>query len=412
MKRFFTLFSLFALIASQAEEANPKALQNSLKSFSAQGYFWIRHDARASNFIHERAQSLTFSRLNLTGFYEKEKTKIVINPQFSRVWGDEVWGDRHNAVSGSGTFNNPALTMHQAYMSHRLTKNLSFTAGRKELSFGDELIVARNAWNYIGRSFDVFALDWKFWSNSSVKFFSSKLEENDWQLKNDMEQDFHGVYAQVRQRFLLEELDLYVFQQVLDQDSLQTGHESLSTYGVRAKSETNGVSLIAELALQEGLITDSQLKSAQHMFQVRGIKRFSEINLEVGVNQASADWNQVYHAAHRWLGHGDHFQRRNLVSVFAVLGISLSRLSASFAAHQFWRLDTNRTLVSAQGDNYGSEGTASEASFELDVDLRYRLDKNLSVQAGLAYAMAQSYFKDQGVTRDPVWGHLSLSSSF
>ena len=112
--------------------------------------------------------SLLRSRIRITGA-PHEKTRMAIEMQDSRLWGEET-----GTLDGSGE----SIDFHQAYLEldQLFSQPISLKLGRQELSYGSERLVGAFGWHNVGRSFDAVKL--RYGEESTVDLFNAKLDES------------------------------------------------------------------------------------------------------------------------------------------------------------------------------------------------------------------------------------------
>ena len=109
----------------------------------------------------------TGSRFRLDmSFKQSEKTIVFFQPQFTKIWGQTEFVPNGTSSSTeketSGVLNDTSLDVHQAYLKYNFNDNFAFTAGRKELNYGDQLLLGGVGWSNQGRSFDLIQFHQKW----------------------------------------------------------------------------------------------------------------------------------------------------------------------------------------------------------------------------------------------------------
>lgn len=377
---------------------------------SIEGFFWSRHENRDAAFTNggdSQNAALTYTRFNLMmGLKVDSKTDIRFNPQFSRVWGSKVDG-----ATGSGGLKDQDLNVHQAYVKREIGERGALVFGRKELNFGDELLVGGVGWHYVGRSFDLAMIDYDFDKKGSVKLFHSNVVENEMDSTVDNKQDFSGIYYTNKNTTVFNEADLYVLGKTLYQEE---GLDNIYTYGTRLIAQNDFGRFSGEYATQNGRVVDGDTENGSYIYNLKASKKFGQnFSAYLGHSAASEHFDQLYPTAHKWLGYADLFSRRNIsaANIGAAFGLS-EKWTLSLDLHSFRRFSDDEPAYNFAGASYGSEGDDMEIASEADLILRYKVDQSMSVLAGYSHVAPEAYLKEQGI-EDPVhWAFLQLLAGF
>ena len=94
------------------------------------------------------------SRFGLTFTHDKYEMRLAI--QDVRVWGDE------KLYSSTGVYGDySSIDLKEAWIKFFVTKYFSIKAGRQELKYGDQRLIARRNWNQNGLSYDALVFGYK-----------------------------------------------------------------------------------------------------------------------------------------------------------------------------------------------------------------------------------------------------------
>lgn len=103
---------------------------------------------------------LISQRTRLSFGYENKFLKVKITPQDVRIWGDE------QMYSSTGVFGDQAsLDLFEGYLELRLWSWARISAGRQQLIYDNERILASPNWNQTGIAYDavVAKMEWGSW---------------------------------------------------------------------------------------------------------------------------------------------------------------------------------------------------------------------------------------------------------
>jgi hypothetical protein len=322
---------------------------------------------------------------------------FFLQPQFSHTWGQ---GDDTGARV-SGTDNDPDLSVHQAYMKTDFSDDFSLTAGRQELSYGDQYIMGRRSWSNVGQSFDAFKLGvnygmgWfdVFWSKLNV-FTDSR--------------DFMGLYNSFDFGEALRAVDLYA----LYLADYEGATDLLWTFGLRLASNVGALDYRVEGNYQ---MERKRKEDTAHSFDLGFGYTFLEdmkTRFGIGYARASNKYNSLFGARHRFLGQGDFFARQNIQDFRAELSSKVvGSLKAGFEYHYFMLAKRNSPLYDLDGNSYGSKSDATQVGHEFDLWLKWMdLVDGVDLGIGTDWFLAGKYMKDNGKTRG-YKTYLQLSAS-
>jgi len=99
---------------------------------------------------------LVSQRTRISFAYETENLKLKITPQDIRLWGgDQTW-------SSTGVPSNTTIGLFEGYFEVKLGKTGWLSAGRQQLKYDNERILAARNWNQNGLSYDALLFKLKF----------------------------------------------------------------------------------------------------------------------------------------------------------------------------------------------------------------------------------------------------------
>ncbi len=159
--------SLFALLLfDSVAQAKSTWIEDKLK---VSGHFRIR-ETLSSDKEFEKNKLKTELRVRpKLSFKVSSKAGVVFEPQMNGEYGE-----RSKGRFGVGTDRDNNVTGHQGYVYFRPWDNISFTAGRRTLSYGDQLILGAGNWAQNGNAFDQASARYSWGNRSFTDLFVSQ----------------------------------------------------------------------------------------------------------------------------------------------------------------------------------------------------------------------------------------------
>jgi hypothetical protein len=203
-----------------------------------------------------------------------------------------------------------------------------------------------------------------------------------------------------------------------------SGRERRHTLGGRAwgKIGQTGVDFELEGAAQFGTIGREEIAA----WMLTGILGYTAAAVQLSpriyaeFDYASGDtkkggrvgtFNQLYPAAHSFLGYIDYIGRQNIVSESTGLSISpLHDLTLSVQHYFFWRASDADALYNKSGTVFraGTGTTARYVGAELDLFASYNFTRHLLGYAGYSHFFAGDFIRRTGPSEDSDFVYLAL----
>ena len=400
-----------------SEEVKPSPLFPSVTQVGAQ--LRLRPELRDNtDFLGNRLYSLLRFRMN-AAFNINPETLIYIQPQFSKVMGEALFlgdsGASNTVQATSGVFFDTAMTVHQAYLDYKPFSNLQMIAGRQILSYGDEVLVgAAMGWANVGRSFDGVKFVYQQPGFRSDLFWTQLVETSGFVKGGIGNADFSGFYNAFDLGSFAKNFDLYAFYL---SDTRQPTSLSLWTLGSRLKSSVNQFDYRVEVDYQIGTALNQVQTGNQGDFEVGYLlDSKSKMRVATGGFISSPNYNQLFPAAHKWLGYADVLGRRNVMGGMLKFGVSpMSKLNLTCDLLQFYRtskdapaykLQTNKPLGEISKSSSSSIGT------ELDVNLSYQLSESIQVSTGVNTLFASDYLTQNFGKTNPMYAFFEVEARY
>lgn len=336
------------------------------------------------------------------------------------------------------------IDLQQAFADLKLpldeNTTLTIRGGRQELLFGAQRLVSPLDWSNTRRTWDgVSAIldigEWRvtgFWAQFAPV---RKYEFN----QADRQTEFYGVYA--AGEILTTDIGLDLYFLVLNRvDPVMfngtTGDEDRFTLGGRAHGKVgdSGFDYDLEGAYQFGEIGAGDINAFMVAGQL-GYKfadAYGAPRVWFGVDYASGDeapggdvetFNQLFPLGHKYFGFIDTVARQNVIDINPGLTIkpfanvaALDKLSLLVWGHVFLRAQDTDALYNAGGAVVRGGGLSNEREIgaEIDVLLKYPVDRHLTALLGYSHFFAGDFIEEAtpAADKDIDFFYLSLEYTF
>jgi hypothetical protein len=299
--------------------------------------------------------------------------------------------------------------MHQAYVSYFFVPQIEFRGGRQALSYGDELLIGGGlGWQLYGRSFDAFKFVYTY-DLGTVDLFASQLVGTDITGPILPEKDLFGLYSQWKLGEGLKEVDLYYLYYL---NEYAANKMALNTFGSRLKSTLGRWNYRVEADYQTGTQTGNQIDLEVGFLTLPS----SGTRFSIGGVTASKDFNQLFPAAHRWIGTADLFGRRNITGA-VIKGTTKLGKKLSYQADVFrlYRATSDAPVYQLAGTLPLGKGLASDSmdlGTELDQVLKWDVSKNVLILANVSVLFPGAYMAPLLDDHHALYGFLELDVNF
>lgn len=347
-------------------------------------------------------------------FIPRDDLRVFFQPQFTKIWGQANWvpsGAAANTetVSSGGT-RDSEMSVHQAYVAYAPSAPILLTLGRKELNYGDQLLVGGLGWSHVGRAFDLISAEYKH-DLGSIEIFNAKVDDNNASSAGAGDKEFSGLYLTNNLSGYTQALDGYV---LLSSDRSTDPRSKTTAYGLRSKSPVGDFDYRAEATFESVKTTTTD--SDEHQYDVEvGYSIIENARLRVAAEYflASKYFDSFYPTGHKWLGYADQFARKNIKGFRVGLSGKLAeKWTASVDYHNFERVDTDVTAFPLSGPVYGTVGNDSAVATEIDLIVGYKVHDDLALEGGAAHVMPGDYLKANGKSDNTSFYYLQASANF
>jgi len=343
--------------------------------------------------------------------------KVLIQPQFTKLFGSSNFFALTAAgmpipIGASGGLNDGVLFLHQAY-AQVTWELLSLWGGRKEVAYGDHLLIGNVDWDNIGRSFDGFTGRFDFKDVGWVDVILLSIAEGGtlgFTAPND--NTLFGLYLG-SSIWIFDAWDVYAFWQAnriavagTDKDRFVLGSRVTGTHKrFDYRAEATG-----ELISVHGV--PGTVGAFQ--FDLEGGFGSGLWRIALEFAYASLNYRQMFPTGHKWLGHQDLFSRRNIIDVVLHLMYQHPCNIATFYldVHQFYKPSNAGPAFTFGGAGYGTVGTSQWIGVEFDGYVKVKVHDYLKLRAGASLLVPQQYLSDNVGSNHPVFFYLQGTSNF
>lgn len=347
------------------------------------------------------------------------------------------FGSKRPKIPGAiGAEGDNQADLFQAYV--RIGDNhFNATIGRQTLIYGDERLVGAFDWNNLGRSFDAVKLHYgtDTWSieaftASVVVQKRSVFDHSDLFNGNDTDrgQVFSGLYFSSTGLIPIQTTDFYAFEL---HESYAAGDTDFVTLGTRMKGnpkKLGGFDYETEMAVQFGDLKGKDLSAfaghwgAGYNWLASAWKPRLGIEYNFGTGDSNptdgkaGTFQNLFPTNHPFYGTMDLFSWENMHNPavsFSVQPTDKTKIKLDYNVfwlantHDFWYRANGITPVRPLSPNAGSF-----VGSELDLNVAWKVTKNVTLAAGYGHFFDGSYAKATGPASDADFAYAQLGIKF
>ncbi|MGE3533674.1 MAG: alginate export family protein [Parachlamydiales bacterium] len=370
--------------------------------------YWASFRVRAENEKESNlanSKSPTYLRLRPGIEWQVQpKISLVGEAQAVKSFGSEVYTPSSTTANSrqrsSGYNYDNEIYFHQGFLKYLLNEEFEFHLGRKILNYGDSLLIGDSDWHNTGRSFDAVTARYRY-NLGWVEAFTAKLVDRSVTTDQPGNEDLTGLYLHFDFGNAFTNVDPYIFNY---QNSTNVdGMYEVWSYGLRTKSKYNNFDYRAEYTSQTTAVSATQIDGEV------GLTLGESSRVAVGFFDATEDFNQLYPTGHKWLGNADVLSRRNIMGgLFRYFFKASDELAISGAYYWFNRHSESQPGYLFDGSAMANRSSAKELGQELDLEISFRLEKQLSLSVGYADFKPGAYVSEQYSSIDPVKWYVQV----
>jgi len=358
----------------------------------------------------------------------------------------EIGGSRPNEIGTLGAEGDDTMDILKAYAQiGDIKKGLSATIGRQFLSYGDQRLVGPLEWLNPARTFDAVKLSYVAPTWTLDLFTSSPVnfKDHEWNKSNLLDDDdnlndiFSGIYLSTKWIPINTTTDFYVFNKRDDGTAAfgpKLGDTNFVTLGTLWKGDPKKLKswdYETEMAFQTGEVNGRDLTAfaghwglgynwATHPWKPR---------LGFQYNYASGDqdpadgdietFQNLYPTNHLFYGYMDTTGWVNMHNPqinFTVAPTAKLKLKADY--HLYWNASNDDAwrrvngVTAVRPVNAASRNASSFRGQEFDLTAFYKVNANVSLQAGYSFFLAGDYLSDTGADDNAHFGYLQVQFDF
>lgn len=386
------------------------------KKFSAHGHFQFRTESAENRQGTQQSDQLaqSFSRMRVYfQFQANEKLRFNYTPQATKGFGELATGSTTQVDdndSTSGSTDHTEVSAFESNVEYDLNEKLTLTLGKKELDYGDAVVIGSLPWANNGRSFDVVQLSRKI-ENGKIDFVHSKISNNDTNvgtnLKND-DKDLYFLYGTKKFDSALKVMDLYLIHQNDNANEVE-----VNMVGFRAKVKIGEFFFNTESAAQSG----ENLGDEAFSYIVEAGGKFGRLKASMEVNVAGPGYIQLYPTAHKFLGFADVLGRRNIEDGTIHFQYKASDdVGFRLDFHNFKRNDDEEQAYKLDGSTgWGLTGDQDDdIGREVDFIANIKTKNGLKLQLGYCVFTPDGYLRDvnSGLDDQVVFSYAMVNAGF
>ena len=336
-----------------------------------------------------------------------EQLAIVVELQDVRNFGSE----------GSTVADTEGVDLKRGYVTVTpKATDLTVTIGRWVMAYGDQRLIGHLEWVDQGRSYDGVHASYKP-GKTSVDAFAVRVRET---LGADDDLHFAGVYSQIALVPGLQ-LDLYA----LGLRDAMAPNQTFATLGYRAALKRGPLDGTAEAAVQVGesggndLVALMGVANVGYTFPEAGLRLAGEIAYASGDDDPADDSDNTFRTLfptnHLHYGYADLAALQNLLAFRARLSAKPSpTVITSVDLHHLRLANTTAGWFNAGGRllRPGAEDVSSTLGNEIDVVVRWKAMRGLSVEAGVALFISGGFVEETGDADNPLFGYAQVVAKF
>ena len=395
------------------------------ESFSIEGEFRTRinGDQGYKTPMPIDSKTLTFvnQRSRLAAKFTKAHLETYLSVQDIRIWGDD------NNYKPNGEFGNTeSLSLHQAWVNLKPSKNINISIGRQFLSYDDQRILSSRNWN-----------DYQLTLDAAVFRYKDSIQKVDVVLTNNSDNISNPYYPDEKyKRFHLIHYELKLNNLNLSSIALIHGNTindasdtifTKATYGLHFNYQINNTELGSYNYFQHNLSQNGQ-KSIAHFLSFYLKQHFlsKQLSLNIGMDYISGqsdtktenDYQKVNHRfdilygkRHGFYGYMDYFSttpNQGLQDYMLKVDYKLNKKTSFMIDYHFFR------LAEDYFDSESAETLSKNAGQELDLTFKWKINKECQIQAGYSFYFLNNTIKTlKGVMNQdvkfPQYAYLLLS---
>lgn len=429
--------------AKQAAPVIPPAAPNPLSFFDGKLTFDIeekmRAEVRENNFdFNSGLNSLTDDSWLL----QRARLGLLYKPtSWLRIYAQgqdlrEIDSDRPNVIGQLGAEGDDTIDLLEGWLDIGDPTALSFRAGRQKLSFGDQRLVGPLEWLNPSRTFDALKLKYSgktytfdLFASSVVPFVDSEFNQSDFTNSDSTrDQIFSGAYLATQWVSINKTTDFYAFHLSESQLAGDVNFVTLGTLWKGDPKKLSGWDYTTEMAFQVGTFQDKDLTAFAGHWEVgynwlnTGWKPRLALQYNYGTGDSNAKdgkvgtFQNLFPTNHLFYGFMDTTGWANMHNPQINLSLwPTAKLKLMLDYHLYWMADSADAWYRVNGVTRVRPINANASSYrgsEFDVTAIYKVNKNLSLQAGYSVFFAGAYLNDTGAADDAHFGYAQIQINF
>jgi hypothetical protein len=307
--------------------------------------------------------------------------------------------------------------------------------GRQDLTFGDQRLVGAGDWGNVGRVFDAVKVSHQSHGARFDLFASSvvanTLGETDKSHRNVKLYGLYTAFSQWLPNAVVEPYVLWKSNSLVRDEAGLIGDQDLITLGVRAAGQlTSRTEYKWETAFQTGTLAHDSVRAWAGAWSVLHAPWQNERapRLGVGYNYASGDsglkdgrhggFDELYSANYPKNGAVDRFCWQNIHQLTGIFDWKIRKpFTLRIEGHDFWLASIADALYTSSGGTgtvwmFNPNATSRHLGEEIDFRGVYKINRQLTLQFGLAHLFRGDYMTQCGKTGGVTTPYLMWKYKF
>jgi len=341
--------------------------------------------------------ALISQRSRITFSYTTDNLKLVFTPQDVRLWGGDA------VVSSSGVASNTTIGLFEGYAEIKLSNLGWVSAGRQQLKYDNERILAARNWNQNGLSYDAFVFklklsDWDLHIGSSWNTLKESGADNLYPASRIKSLNYLWLSRKINENFSASLI--HVASGITQTDTTNT-LKFRQTTGIYSEYKVNAFNIWGNIYYQygknqKGTDVSAFLIDADASYKIGNFTPglgfgYLSGNTKTGTAQTTDNlFDVLYGARHKYFGFIDYFssfssstKQGGLADYYLYLDYQFSKsVSVRNIGHYFQLAQTNPTTP-----------TDKNLGYENDLVLKYKFNDWGALESGYMFFLPTESLK-------------------
>ncbi|MBN2890331.1 MAG: alginate export family protein [Bacteroidales bacterium] len=353
--------------------------------------FEFRDGYKKLTTVDQLTSSSISQRTRLSFQYSTDNIKLVFSPQDVRIWGDE------QLFSSTGVYGDDySLSLFEGYAEFAISQKIWLSAGRQQLKYDNQRILAARNWNQNGIAYDAVVLKFqdKNW-NAHIGSSWNSINQNNNLYPNDKLKTLNFLWINKKLNDKSNVSFVHIASGVTETDSTNVIFFKQTT-GLFVDLTLNKIKFQGDGFYQYGQNNTGQNISA-FLFDADVAFELGKFTPHLGIGYLSGDKNLsdntdclfdvLYGARHKYFGYIDYFsdftkntKQGGLVDYYCVLAFKFSKKNQLENTVHYFQLSQSNSATPLNKD----------LGFENDFILKYKFNEWGDLNCGYSFFVPTS----------------------